>query len=239
MNGERKYLGMTGMQIGILAGMVGILCLIVCAGGGFVATNMMNSGPSLAQFTPTVAPTVTPVVVASPTAVTTPTLAPIPYEQLIPEGWKQFKTALIEIWLPSNFKETNEKDLGVQGGVDMVELAAKEAVSKTSLYNMVVLVAYDPITAPTLDEYLKKELEALQAEDGARTTEYRTVNVNGREARRIVLETRVNSVDVNALIYVFQDGTTAWYVEYVAQINEFFDNLPMFEKSVKTFRPAQ
>ena len=55
----------------------------------------------------------------------------------------------------------------------------------------------------------------------------------------IVLEMRVNNIDINDMVYVFQDGSTVWYVEYIAQITEFFDNLPVFEQSVKTFRPVK
>jgi len=37
-------------------------------------------------------------------------------------------------------------------------------------------------------------------------------------------------------VYVIQDGTAVWFVEYVAQINEFYDTLPSFERSAQTFR---
>jgi hypothetical protein len=237
MNDEKKYFGMTMMQIGILGGLALVLVCIIASGGGLILRGRFSK--SSQQITiPTAAPTVTQLPAIPPTMTPTIVPTPIPYEQLIPEGWNQFETELIEIWLPSNFKKTTEKDLGIQAGVDIIELVAKETASKTSAYNMVVLVAYDPITEPTLDEYLKKELDLLQ-EEQARATEYRTVHVNGVEARRIVIEARDNNIDVNALIYVFQDGSTAWYVEYVAQINEFFENLSMFEQSVQTFRPAQ
>ena len=51
-----------------------------------------------------------------------------------------------------------------------------------------------------------------------------------------MFETRYNNLDVNDLTYVFQDGSTIWYVEYIAQINEFFEMLSVFEKSAQTFR---
>ena len=53
---------------------------------------------------------------------------------------------------------------------------------------------------------------------------------------RFVFEVRYNNVDVNDLTYVFLDGGTIWYVEYIAQINEFFEMLSVFEKSAQTFR---
>jgi hypothetical protein len=56
---------------------------------------------------------------------------------------------------------------------------------------------------------------------------------------RITFELRVETVDVNELVYVFQDGSAVWMVAYVAQINEFYDMLPTFEQSAKTFRTVK
>ncbi|NTW13349.1 MAG: hypothetical protein HGA30_08580, partial [Anaerolineales bacterium] len=53
------------------------------------------------------------------------------------------------------------------------------------------------------------------------------------------IELRANNIDINDMVYVFLDGDTVWYVEYVAQISEFFENLPVFEQSIKTFRPVK
>jgi hypothetical protein len=72
----------------------------------------------------------------------------------------------------------------------------------------------------------------------ARISDRRTVFVNTHEARKIVIEFKVNNIDFNNMVYVIQDGSTIWYVEYVAQIAEFFDNLDTFEQSINTFRPA-
>jgi hypothetical protein len=45
-----------------------------------------------------------------------------------------------------------------------------------------------------------------------------------------------DQIDVNDMTYVFLDGSTVWYVEYAAQINEFYENLSTFEQSAQTFR---
>jgi hypothetical protein len=89
----------------------------------------------------------------------------------------------------------------------------------------------------TLDEYLKEIIESTTHQ--VLVTENRTVYVNSVQARRIVTEIRVDNIDVNSLVYVFQDGNTAWWVTYTAEITEFYNNLPVFEQSVKTFRVAQ
>jgi hypothetical protein len=234
MSEDRKYFGMTTMQIGILAGLAGVLLLIVCIGGWFVLRNT-GSGFSVAPPTPTVEPTVTPVPVTGPTATPTSIVSTaVPYEQLIPQGWKQYKTALVEIWLPTNFKLADKKTKDNTAGLAMRELLITEIPSKSSAYNMLVGVSYDLMTGDSLDTYLDGEISQLPSD--ARVTDRRTVFVNSVEARRITLELRVNNIDINNMIYVFLDGNTIWYVEYVGEIAEFFTNLPVFEQSVKTFR---
>jgi hypothetical protein len=67
--------------------------------------------------------------------------------------------------------------------------------------------------------------------------EKRKVFINATEVVRFVFEMRSdNNIDINDMTYVFLDGSTVWYVEYVAQINEFYERLSTFEQSAKTFR---
>jgi hypothetical protein len=236
MNGERKYLGMTGMQIGILAGMVGILCLIVSGGGGFALMNMRSGGSSVVVSAPTIAPTVTSAVVLSPTAVTTPTLTPVPYEQLVPADWKQFKTSLVEIWMPSNFRLADNKTVNNTAFTGS-EMLITEIPSKSSTYSMLVNVSFDLMTGDSLDTYIRDQFPTLPYQ--AHVSDYQTVYVNSVEARRIMIELRINNIDFNDMVYVFQDGSTVWYVEYFAEITEFYENLSVFEQSIKTFRTVK
>ena len=62
------------------------------------------------------------------------------------------------------------------------------------------------------------------------------VAVNSIPAVRAVIESSVKNFDVNELVYVFQDGGTVWYVLYAAQINDFYENMEIFEASIRTFR---
>lgn len=234
MNEEKKYFGMTRMQIGILAGMAGVLILIVCIGGWFVLRNLGFSEP---PQTPIPTPTVTSIVVIPPTLTPTITPTPVPYEQLIPADWKQYKTSLVEIWMPSNFRLADKKTVNNTAGFAVNELLITEIPSKSSAYNMLVGVSYDLMTGASFDEFLDTKFPNLPYQ--ARVSDRRTVYVNTVEARRIVIEFRINNIDFNDMVYVFLDGSTVWYVEYVAQIGEFFDNLPTFEQSIKTFRPVR
>lgn len=233
---EQKFFGMTRLQIGILAGLAGILILVLSAGAFLVLRNV-SPAASAPQATFTPPPTVTSVAATPPTVSPTPAPTAIPYEQLIPAGWKQYKTSLVEIWLPANFKLGDKKALNQTAQLAFNELFITEVPSKTSTYNMLVSISYDLMTGDSLDDFLQTKLQQLPAE--IRVTDRRTVYVNTVEARRLMLELRVNNIDINDMVYVFQDGNTVWYVEYVAQIGEFFENLPIFEQSIKTFRTVK
>jgi hypothetical protein len=236
MDEEQKYFGMTKIQVGILAGLAAMLILILCVGAFLVFRNLNPAAPA-PQTISAPAPTVTSVVFTPPTATSTPAPTAIPYEQLIPAGWNQYKTSLVEIWLPSNFKLGDKKTLNQTAQLALNELFITEIPSNSSAYNMLVSVSYDLMSDNSLDEFIETRVQQLPAE--VRVTDRRTVYVNTVEARRIMIELRANNIDINDMVYVFLDGDTVWYVEYVAQIGEFFDNLPVFEQSIKTFRPVK
>ncbi len=69
-----------------------------------------------------------------------------------------------------------------------------------------------------------------------RMVEKKKVSINARDAIRFVFETQSNHTSVRELAYLFLEGKTIWYVEYVVQCDEFSAMLPTFESSVKTFR---
>ena len=99
---------------------------------------------------------------------------------------------------------------------------------------MLVTASYEPLSTGSLDAFLDGKLAKFPAE--SRVAERRKVSVNSTDAVRFVFETRSNNIDIDVLAYVFLDGNTVWYVEYAAQINEFYEMLPTFEESEKTFR---
>src|SRR5512143_3795538 len=107
MTQNRKYLGMTVQQIAILAGLAGAACLLFAVGGVLFLRRGLNSLAAAPQNTPT--PSFTPTPFVLPSVVPTQTITPVPYEMLIPLGWLQFKTGLIEIWLPKEFKAPKSK----------------------------------------------------------------------------------------------------------------------------------
>ena len=231
MTQNRNYYGMTPTQIGILAGLAGTACLLLGLTGWLVFRR--NSTPPAAQNT--LIPQTTPTPFVMPSLVPTATPTPIPYELLIPQGWVQFKTGLIEIWLPSEFRQADPNAFGDMAGLAMPELFLREAESSSSLYQMLVMVSYEPMTADSLDVYLDTQIAKLPS--AIRVAERRKVDVNSTEVVRFVFEIDNDQIgDINDMTYVFLDGSTVWYVEYAAQINEFYEMLSMFEQSAKTFR---
>jgi hypothetical protein len=222
---DRKYFGMTIQQLGILIGLAIFLCLLFGLTGFFIVRRGLSGLQSQAPaIPPTAQMTATPLVL--PTLTPTATLTPVPYEQLIPTGWKQYKTELVEIWLPLGFqnakKEANE------------EVSLVSADTKKSLYKTLASVAYEPLDGKTMDAYIDTKL--AQADTTVRVVERRKVALNSTEAVRMIIEAHSNGIDANELVYLVQDGGTVWIITYLAQINEFYDALPTFEKSAKTFR---
>jgi len=232
---EKSYFGMTKMQLGILGGLAGFLLLIVCIAGSMILRNPGFLGPD--PIPPTVPPTVTSSIIDLPTLTPTITPTPVPYEQLIPENWKQYRTSLVEIWLPDNFKASTKKTNESITEFGFVEMVINEIPSKSSAYTMTVGISYEPLVGDSLDSFLDANFPSIPYQ--GRVTDRRTVYINTIEARRLVIEMKINNVDFNDMIYVIQDGGTVWYVQYVAEISEYFQNLSVFEQSIKTFRVAK
>ena len=236
MNQNRKYLGMTIPQLAVLAGLAGALCLILGVGGWLILGGGLNAASPQVIAPTAVSPTAT--LIVTPTI--TPTLAPtaIPYEQLIPKDWVQHKTALVEFWMPSVYKETKlpipeGEALSAQISITLLQPASK----KTGAYNKWAVVAYEPLTLESLDTFLDVKIQSVQLP--TRVVERRNVKLGSTPAARIVAELQEGSLDVNELTYVIQDGGTVWYVSFFAEINEFYEQLETFEKAAQTFRPVK
>jgi hypothetical protein len=114
------------------------------------------------------------------------------------------------------------------------ELILTSAREDSAVYQTLVIVSYEPLTTESLDAFLDGEV--AKSSSDFRQAERRKVTLNATEAVRFVFEARFNNVEVNNLTYAFLDGGTVWYVEFIAQINEFYQMLSVFEKSAQTFR---
>ena len=231
MTEHRKHFGMTASQLGILGGLAVAACLAFTLTGWFVFRG--GSGFSRAPVnTPTPQATSTPFLIPTVTPTMTPT--PIPYEQLIPAGWTQHRTELVELWLPSGFKSAGSGISGISGNSVLLEMAMTGTSSDSSAYEMFVTVSFEPLTSDSLDTFVDSRLSNIPAD--INMAERRKILINSTEAYRLMFEGHSNTVSTNDLLFVFQDGSVIWYVRYSAEIKEFYEMLSTFEQSVKTFR---
>ena len=232
---DRKYLGMTVRQLGILAGLALLACLIFGVTGGLALRGSLGWFSRPPQAAATSQTTATVIVI--PTLTSTATQTPIPYEQLIPSGWTQHQTQLIELWTPPEFKNAAPGIVsGVAGDSVFLNLALVSSTIKSG-YPASVSVSFEPLTTNTLDEFLEVKLSNIPPE--INMVEYRDVSINSVNAVRLMFESKRDNLDINDLLFIFQDGGTVWYVKYSAEISDFYELLPYFEESVKTFRMVQ
>lgn len=226
---DRKYFGLNMKQIGILAGLAGAACLLFGMTGWFIFRGGFSRAPA---NTPVAVSTSTPFVIPTITPTFTPT--PIPYEQLIPDGWVQHRTGLVELWLPSEFENSGQGVSGISGNSVLLEMALTGETSSSSVHKIFVSVSLEPLNSDSLDTFLESRLSNIPVD--VNLTERRKILINSTEAYRLMFESNNNNVLTNDLLFVILDGTTIWYVRYSAQINEFYEMLPAFEQSIKTFR---
>lgn len=234
MNDEKKYFGMTGMQIGILGGLAAMAMLLFCIIGVMVVRNGIRLAPSLPTSTSTPQPTVTPIF--TPSLTVTPGPTPIPYEELIPAGWVQHRTALFEFWMSPGYAAANADVLMIGlGNSSIVDLSLRGAYSPRSPHKIYILVSYEPLNADSLDALISQRLSELGPY--LSLSERTKTDINTVPAVRLMFSGRKgNNIDINELTYVILDGTTVWYVQYSAEITEFYEMLPTFESSAETFR---
>ena len=232
MNLKAKYFGMTVTQIAILAGLAVLALLLFCVVGGLLLSRARGLSASQAA---TITPLPTVTMVVTPTLVPTPVATALPYEALIPAGWVQYRTALYEIWMPTGYKTTKTTDMLVTGlgGSPIVDMSLQGATSAKAPNKIYMTVSYEPMTTATFDEFITARLTGLGLSPSERTK----VTLNTVPAVRMVFSGRKgNNTDINELTYVILDGTTVWYVQYTAEITDFYNLLANFESSVKTFR---
>lgn len=235
MNQNKKYFGMTVTQIGILAGLAGLALVLFCVVGWLVLGKVRGLSASQQPATATVTPQPTVTKMVTPTLSPTPAPTPLPYESLIPAGWVQYRTALYEIWMPAGYKTTKTTNVLVTGlgGSPIMDLALLGSVASKSPNKIYMTVSYEPMTTDTIEAFITARLAGL----GLSPSERAKVTLNTVPAVRLVFSGRKgNNSDINELTYVILDGTTVWYVQYTAEITDFYNTLTNFESSVKTFR---
>jgi hypothetical protein len=136
--------------------------------------------------------------------------------------------------MPTGYKTAKTVDLIMTGlgGSPIMDLSLSASTTAKSTKKIYMTVSYEPVTADTLDAFVTARLTGL----GITPSERNKVTLNTVPAVRLVFSGRKGNTDINELTYVILDGTTVWYIQYTAEITDFYNNLANFESSVKTFR---
>lgn len=251
---KKRYLGMTVIQLIVLGCLVVAACGTIGAGVWLVTSSLSSGGVGLVAPAP-VQPTATfppPEPAATATATLVPTQTPIPYESLIPDGWEQYRTDKIEIWLPPDYQSEDVgvglrnaiqtyKDLGrddlaqkLENGPPAYELWFNNRNPATGGFKTSVTVSSVLMSGNSLDEYLDELYFDLTMD--IHVVDRRVFKIQNYEARRTTIETAPGSLDIITSEYAIADGTFVWFITCTATLNDFYTLQPTFDQIARTFR---
>jgi hypothetical protein len=244
---KRRYLGMTVNQLLILAGLVMMICCVFVGGYAFlqylVTTKYAPADPGLVTL-PTPLPSATPGPTEPPTQTPTPTA--IPYESLIPQGWKQFTSADapgMEFWLPSGYKVLTGKDKDKNSpvplyGPNVDEMKAvmvmADTQSSTLLLHTNAFVTLLPMRGSTLNEAV--DIVFGQLLRTGQLIERKDFPLLGFAAQKLTIDLNANGVDAALVVYIFQRDQELWQFGFLTPYNELFDRNADFDLAAGTFR---
>ena len=251
------YLGMTGTQIGILAGLATVAVLIMCVMAWIIFSTpipaSIPSNPPIARGqTPSALPdTSTPTAVVAPELTTTNT----PEGTLVPPGdWVKFEGSGAVIWLPDSFvggdvvKHKSDvtkkvRNLGpmfskIADGLkklppDMVLLMLDSKSDVTLIVTSVTVHHKTLESDTTLQNYIDTEFSLV--------TPMPTINgikkltVQGLETRRMISQQYQGTLEFTDVAYYIKDGNDIWTIYYSLAPAEYMQMLPFVESSIKTF----
>ncbi len=249
---SKRIFGMTITQMVILGCLALMACGTVFGGLFFVSGSMGGSFSMLPSPVPTstVQPTFTPYLTQTPTL--TPTATDIPYEDLLPEGWDQYTTDSIELWVPPRFEvvdieEERQKriqfyeDLGYDDIAEELEdnpptyvYWFKDSEPNTTLFIPNITIEPLLMTAENPDNFIDQENAKLPQE--FIVVNRQDFQVGGYEARRLLLEANLNNAYIGVVNFVIFDGTNIWSINCGSHFTEFYTWLPEFDKMARTFR---
>ena len=227
---KTRYLGMTATQLLVLA------CLGLTTIGVMVLTGWMllrNNAPVAPlptqiilqeQETSMSLPSRTPF----PTytfPLPTPTSAPTTYESLIPEGWKQYKYAKVELWMPADFVKKSKSDYLIYAETKNTDVDG---------FHVNVNLTKDTTTLIDLEDYIREGLKQFPAD--VTFLEKKKIEIGTYAAYRVKIEVVVGVVPIEESIYFIQDGGTIWTLSGVSHYDEFRDWVPIFDQIAGTFR---
>ncbi|MGI0484533.1 hypothetical protein ACN4EK_03790 [Pantanalinema rosaneae CENA516] len=170
--------------------------------------------------------------------------------------WKAFRGRGVELWLPNYYRGGSPSAVDAKGLIAAIKGLGTEFAQIAQMVennpSTFVLFAVDPqlnatggVTnvlvaaeqvAPTLtlEGYLTALATILPAQ--IRIVDRQQVTIQGQPAGRLVTEASSQGVQVKQLIYVIKQAHTVWTVGYSTAAEDYLQHLPVFERSMQTFK---
>jgi len=248
MKTGQRYFGMTLAQIGILAGLAVVACIVI----GILGTMLLNAAPNTqVQPTYTLQPSPTPVV----TSTAWPTVTPIP-------NWQEysFLDGQARIWLPASYTggdtATSSEAImeklratfndeafasDVQGLLAIPEIAFFAFDTESTSSARIAYVASEALNPDldlSMDYYLNRMMDNFTGAND-RVVERQIAQLDHYQAGKLVIESKVPAGDterfVTIVIYMVQVDDTMWFITFRTGREEFKEYQQSIEVSVNSF----
>jgi hypothetical protein len=259
-----RYLGMTGMQVGILATLSAVALLSICGVSWVILSTSASLSPPAAEA-PTDLPipaTASPTDQASAEPTSTPTPTPLPIATSAPPGgWVEFQAQGVDLWLPGNFvggdmldqrsetiKQVDKLGKYFKNVVVEMRNAPKETllwmldknIDQSIIITLVVVQHYTSTQDKNIDQFVQDDLNSN--DNGTPVAMFITVNETkkmtllGYEVRRLTFQQSIaGGHEAIGIIYYIKAGADFWTIKYSLDPSEYVDLLPTVEQSIHTF----
>ena len=249
MNSGQRYLGMTLAQIGILAALALVACVVI----GILVTLMLNIFPGTQQAEPTYTLQPSPTAIVAPTA--WPTVTPIPNWQVY-----SFANSQAKIWLPESYiggepatssdmlkenlrtiynDEAFSRDIEGLLAIPEIDFFAFDTEFVDSARFMYVgTEALNPDLDLSMDYYLNRMMDNFTGASD-RVVERQIEQLEHYQAGKLVIESKVPVGDtekfVSMAIYLVRVDDTMWFITFRTGREEFKEQQQTIETSANSF----
>ncbi len=183
------------------------------------------------------------------------TATPAPPTPDVPDGWEEFSSGRLHLWLPESFEGGDVNATlpqVVEGlralGTDYAEMA--EYIEQNP--GVFVLWLVDTVRGPSgaisnvnvtreevpdsvsLQEYLDASEDLMPPT--LEVLDRGMVTLGEREVGKLVLTGNSDTVRRMLVIYIVRDGPRFWNVTYATDPGEFVDRTPTWEQSIRSLR---
>lgn len=254
----KRYFGLTVTQLGILAGLALLACILMSVLGYLIVRNGLGGASTSGAVPPPATATPTFTATFTPTISPTPTATPIPYESVLQPGWSQLRSAQVELWVPPSFvggDMLNNRSATLAAitalGSQFASISESAAqIPPTTLLMAVdsnlgrylvitnVIVFFELESFPSLDAYPNYYWQTYYQPDvpNSYIQENRSYLIRDLPGRRFIISARRGTLEFAETVYILQDGETIWVVSCVTSAAELYERLPIFDQIAQTFR---